>query len=383
MSKKSFTEQCLALCLTMAIVFPLCTFAQTQDTVSAPVFKQEELDQLLAPVALYTDPLLSQILMASTYTLEVVMAGKWVEQNKGLQGDSLAAALEEQTWDPSVKSLVNFPQVLDMMNQKLEWTQKLGDAFLAQQKDVLDTIQKLRAKAQESGNLKTTQEQVVKVEQEIIIIESASPQVVYVPVYDPVVVYGTWWYPQPPPYYYYPPGYAPGAVAFSFAVGVAIGSSWGYAWGGCNWHSGHVDIDVNRNININHNINRSRYEQQYNRTGNRGQSAWQHDTNHRKGVSYRDQGTAQKYNRASTADASKSREAYRGRTETGKQDVSRGNADQSKNHQNVAGNKAAQPHGSSFESIDRSSSSTRQSSDRGQASRSSMSQSKTRSGGRR
>ena len=160
--------------------------------------------------------------------------------------DALTAALEKQTWDPSVKSLVNFPQVLDMMNEKLDLTQRLGDACLAQQKDVLDAIQRLRAKAQAQGNLKTTKEQTVIVEQPpaqttiveqpaaqttVIKIEPANPQVVYVPTYNPTVVYGAWPYPTYPPYTYYPPGYAAATAAFSFTAGVALGAAWGYAWG--------------------------------------------------------------------------------------------------------------------------------------------------------
>jgi hypothetical protein len=385
MRKKGFMYQCLAVCLAMAIAVAPCAFAQ--DAQSAPVFKQEELDQMLAPIALYPDSLMSQILMASTYPLEVVTAARWVEQNKDLQGDALAKALEGQSWDPSVKSLVNFPQVLDMMNQKLDWTEKLGDAFLAQQKDVLDTVQKLRQKAQEAGNLKTTEQQVVKVEQKTIIIESASPSIVYVPVYDPVVIYGPWWYPYYPPYYYYPPGYVAGA-AFTFAAGVAVGAAWGYAWGHCDWHGGDIDIDINRNTNINNNIDRSKYAQQ-NNLGQGGKGSWQHDASHRKGVAYRDQGTAQKYNRASTTDATKSREAFRGRAETGRQDLSRGSADQFRGSQNLSESRGSQSRGSSFEGIDRGGSSARDSSNRGQASRSSMSRSSSgfsgggRSGGRR
>lgn len=162
-----------------------------QKAGQAAAFKQEELDQLLAPIALYPDSLVSQLLMASTYPLEVVQADRFAKQNKDLKGDALTKALEQQAWDPSVKSLVNFPQVLTMMSEKLDWTQKLGDAFLAQQKAVMDTVQSLRARAQASGNLKTTTEQKVIVEQKIIRIEPASPQVVYVPVYDPTVVYAS------------------------------------------------------------------------------------------------------------------------------------------------------------------------------------------------
>src|SRR5215475_14558643 len=196
------------LVVLVSLPWPLRLAAQgTTDTV----FQPEEIEQLVAPIALYPDSLVSQILMASTYPLEVVEAARWLRANKTLKGDALTTALEKQTWDPSVKSLVNFPQVLDMMNQKLDLTQRLGDAFLAQQKDVLDAIQRLRAKAQAQGNLKTTQEQTVIVEQPaaettVIKIEPTNPQVVYVPTYNPTVVYGAWPYPAYPPYSYYPPG---------------------------------------------------------------------------------------------------------------------------------------------------------------------------------
>ena len=197
-----------------SLVLPPCSYSQGSQP---PVFKAEELEQILAPVALYPDSLLTQILMASTYPLEIVNADRWTKQNKDKKGDALAKALEAQPWDPSVKSLVNFPQVLAMMSEKLDWTQKVGDAFLAQEKDVMGTIQKLRHKAQESGNLKTTKEQVVKVEQEVIIIEPASPQVVYVPTYNPTVVYGAWAVPGLSAISSYAyPGYCGGA-AFTFA----------------------------------------------------------------------------------------------------------------------------------------------------------------------
>ena len=196
-----------------------------QEPQAGAVFRPEELEQVLAPIALYPDPLVSQILMASTYPLEVAIADRWTKQNSSLKGDALTKALEAQDWDPSVKSLVNFPQVLTMMSEKLDWTQKMGDAFLQDQKKVLDTIQSLRAKAQASGNLQTTKEQTVIVEEKIIKIEPASPQVVYVPTYNPTVVYGAWPYPAYPPYSYYPPGYVATTAAFSFAAGVAMGAA--------------------------------------------------------------------------------------------------------------------------------------------------------------
>jgi hypothetical protein len=171
-----------------------------QRTEESKTFKQEELDQMLAPIALYPDDLLSQILMASTYPLEIVQAARWTNQNKDLKGDALTEALEKQDWDASVKSLVNFPDVLSKMNESLEWTQKLGDAFLAQQKQVMDTIQMLRKKAQEAGNLKDSPQQKVVVEKETIIIQPAQPETIYVPSYNPAVVYGAWWWPLFPPF---------------------------------------------------------------------------------------------------------------------------------------------------------------------------------------
>lgn len=274
-------------------------------------FSQEQLEQLLAPVALYPDDLLTQLLMASTYPLEVVKANNWVKQNKDLKGDDLAKALEKQEWDPSVKSMVNFPQVLQMMSDKLDWTQKLGDAFLAQQKDVLASIQALRKKAYDTGNLKSGKEQTVTVEKDkepqVIVIQQASPEVIYVPTYNPTVVYGTWAYPAyppPPPYPYY--GYGTGG----FLAGAAIGVAWGYAWGHSNWHGGDVNINTNRNANINTNIDRGKYaQQQTGRGGQGGSGKWQHDPGHRQGVSYRDNKTAKQYGQGSQRPTSSTRDA--------------------------------------------------------------------------
>ena len=327
MKSKRFSVRGLAWVMVLLLALPPGSFAQQSETAqpgsappaTAPV-KQEELDQVLAAIALYPDPLVSQILMASTYPLEIVLANRFMQQNKNLKGDALTKALEPEDWDPSVKSLVNFPQVLTMMSEKLEWTQKLGDAFLADQKRVLDTIQSLRAKAQAEGNLKTTKEQTVIVEEKIIKIEPTDPEVIYVPSYNPTVVYGAWPYPAYPPYYYYPPGYI-ASSALWFAAGVGLGAAWGWAWGGCNWGGGNVNIDIDRNFNSNRNIDRGKYANQL-PAGGRGN--WQHNAEHRKGVSYRDQGTAQKFNRASTNDAIKSREAFRGRAEQGRQELGGG-----------------------------------------------------------
>ena len=365
------------------ICTPIPTFSQ--DPNAAPVFKQEELEQILAPIALYPDSLVSQILMASTYPLEIVQAQRWADQNKNLSSDALVAALEKQQWDPSVKSLVNFPQVLSMMSDKLDWMEKLGDAFLTQQKDVMDTIQKLREKAYEQGSLKTTKEQVVTNEQQTIVIEPADPQVVYVPTYDSSVVYGDWPYSAYPPYDYYPPGYTY-ASPYAFGAGVAFGAAWGYAWGNCDWHGGDLDININQNENFNRNIDRGKYSQQYQNRGQfnaqSGRGKWEHNPAGRRGVPYRDPVTAQRYNRASTSDAVQSRQAYRGRTEQGL--GSRGTTPASAGYRQNTGQRnissAAQGtrtsgsynRSSAFQDIDRGSA-ARNYSSRGQASRQTMS----------
>jgi hypothetical protein len=310
MRKKIFIVHHLVVWgLTLLMALPPGILAQQAG--SAPVFKQEELDQILAPIALYPDSLVSQILIASTYPLEIVQADRFAKQNSSLKGDALTKALEAQSWDPSVKSLVNFPQVVTMMSEKLDWTQKLGDAFLADEKTVMATIQSLRAKAQAAGNLKTTKEQKVIVQEKIIIIEPASPQVVYVPTYNPTVVYGAWPYPAYPPYYYYPPGYVAATSAFAFASGVALGAAWGYAWGSTNWNGGNVKYNYNQNININNNINRNVYAQQLpaNAQGN-----WQHNPANRKGVPYNGQSVQQRYNQATPSQQVQARQAYRGHT---------------------------------------------------------------------
>jgi len=242
---KSFRFVLVWLLISMLALSP-AALAQDGKSASAKKFSQEELDQMLAPIALYPDALLAQILMASTYPLEVVMADRWVKQNKALTGDKLKEAADKQPWDPSVKALVIFPDLLSTMTEKLDWTEKLGAAFLAQQTDVMDTVQSLRRKAYEAGNLTSTKEQHVNIEKEVIRIEPADPRVVYVPVYDPWWVYGPWWWPYYPPYAFYPYPYAagvaiaPGFIGFSF--GFFIGSFWGH-WGYCDWHHHHVYVN--------------------------------------------------------------------------------------------------------------------------------------------
>ena len=283
--------------------------AQAAIAPASKTFSQQELDQLMAPIALYPDALLAQILMAATYPLEVVEAARWVKANPKVTGKALEDAMVKQSWDPAVKALTAVPQVLQQMNEKLDWTQKLGDAFLAQQNDVMNTVQALRAKADAAGNLKTTEQQVVKTQtqgsEKIYVVESPKPEVVYVPTYNPSVVYGTWWYPTPP-YYMYPPAYVypPG---LAFATGVFVGAA---IWGNCNWGWG-----GNNNVNVNVN----RYNS-FNRT-NVSNANWNHNVEHRGGVSYRDQNVANKYNRGSNSQASKAREDFRGRADSGRSEL--------------------------------------------------------------
>ncbi len=250
--------------------------AHAQDNASLDT---AQLEQLVAPVALYPDSLLAQVLMAATYPLEVVEAARWVKANPNLKGDDLDAALQKQSWDASVKSLAAFPQVLQMMNDKLDWTEQLGDAFLAQQKDVMAAVQSLRTKAQKEGSLTSGKEQTVKTESsgssQVIIIESAQPDTVYVPVYNPTVVYGVWAYPAYPPYYWYPPGYAVAGNVLSFGLGLATG----YAlWGDMDWHHGDIDININHYHNFTH----------IDPPDNWHGGKWSHNPDHRRGVPYHD-----------------------------------------------------------------------------------------------
>ena len=306
----SKTRWMVAWLFATLVIVPI---GRAQDAAQPAPFKKEEIEQLVAPIALYPDALVAQILMASTYPLEVVSAARWSKANPNVKDKALEDAMQKQTWDPSVKSLAAFPSVLAMLNDKLDMTQKLGDAFLGQQKEVMAAIQELRAKADKAGNLKSSKEQTVTTEQQgsttVIKIEPADPQVVYVPTYNPTVVYGPWPYPAYPPYYYYPPGYSAGSVFFAFTIGVVVGNA---MWGGCHWGGGNVYI----NHNTYNNFNKTDIK-----TGD-----WQHKPEHRKGAQYRDQASQQKYGGGQRPGVD-SREQFRGRAEEGRQDIARGDAD--------------------------------------------------------
>ncbi|HEY4284579.1 MAG TPA: DUF3300 domain-containing protein [Chthoniobacterales bacterium] len=259
--------------------------APTAET-EAPKIPNDQLDSLVAPIALYPDPLLAQILAASTYPLEVIQLEQWMKRNPSLKDKALADAVAKQPWDPSVQSMAVFPDVVTRLGENVAWTTDLGNAFLAQQKDVMDAVQRMRAKAKSKGTLKTTEQQKVETQpveggQEVIVIEPANPQYVYVPSYDPAIVYGPPVYPYPPYYY---PGYVPG-MGLAFGTGLVLGAAWANNWGNCNW--GHGDVTINNNNNFNrNNVNNI----------NRGQGGnWQHNTQHRGGAPYGDRGTANKY----------------------------------------------------------------------------------------
>jgi hypothetical protein len=276
---KSFLKSLLAGLLAVTLTGPVAV-AQER-----PAFSEEELDQMLAPIALYPDSLLSQILMASTYPLEVVQAARWSRANSQLKGDDAVKAVEGMDWDPSVKSLVAFPQILHRMDERLDWTQRLGEAFLAQEPHVLDAIQGLRQRAAAAGNLNSNEQMRVTRQDEAILIEPARPETVYVPYYNPAVVYGPWAWTGYPPVYWGPfPGYY-AAPAFSpaFFWGPAIVVSTGFFFGHCNWHHRHVTV-VHKHVQV----VQSRFGKPHTVVTSVGKpAAWKHDPAHRKGVPYR------------------------------------------------------------------------------------------------
>ena len=303
-------------------LLPLGALAQTPAAApSQALLKPAELDQLVAPIALYPDPLLSEVLIASTYPLEVVQADRWAKSNSSLKGEALTAALAKQGWDDSVKALAQVPNVLTMMADQLDWTQKLGDAMLAQQPELMDAIQRLRGRAQANGKLQSTKELTVTVKSaapaqggggqaqegqapaQYIVIEPTSPTEMYVPYYDPAVVYGAWPYPDYSPYYFPPPPgyYAGGAIAAGIAFGsaVAIGHA---IWGNCDWGRRNINV-ANRNVNIN-NLDRSNINN-FNK--------WEHNADHRHGVKYNNADVRQKFAKNDIQAGKGARQDFRGK----------------------------------------------------------------------
>jgi Protein of unknown function (DUF3300) len=226
--------------------------ARNDQIVAAAPLPQDQLDALLAPIALYPDQLLAQVLMASTYPLDVANAARFVRENPSLTGAALDGALQDQNWDPSVLSLAAYPQMLLMMNDMPDWTQQLGEAFLANQQQVMDTVQMLRSRAQTAGNLQSSPQQTVIDQGGIIDIEPAQPQYVYVPVYDPRVIYGSWSDAYVPPYWYPPAIYGYPDLAAGFAAGIFFGTAcridynhWG--WARPNWRGHDIAVNVSHN----------------------------------------------------------------------------------------------------------------------------------------
>jgi hypothetical protein len=311
--------------------------SSSSETASSKI-PPDQLDALVAPIALYPDPLLAQTLAASTYPLEIIQLQQWLQKNPGLKDKALADAVAKQAWDPSIQAMAALPDVVNRLANDIQWTTDLGNAFLAQQNDVMDAVQRMRKKAQDNGNLKPSEQQKVETKvvesKQVIVIEQANPQVVYIPSYDPVVVYGPPVYPYPP-IYYPPPGYYAAGLAISFGVGVMMGAFWSGGWGwGCGWGGNDIDINVDNNFNRNNNINRGDRPSNLpagngdrggagNRggTGNRASTQpaggrdgnaggkWQHNPQHRGGAPYKDRTTADRFGGTTRGDSLSNRQS--------------------------------------------------------------------------
>src|SRR5690242_6654141 len=296
---------CRSVYLVLAFVVAMAAGAAAQQPAASPspsaspqaqTLKPEQLEALVAPIALYPDALLANMLAAATHPLEVVEADRFVKDKKDLKGDALAAEVAKKGWDDSVKALTATASVLDMMSDKLDWTKSLGDAMLAQQADLMDAIQRLREKARANNKLSSTKQQKVTVKQQegkqAIVIEPTDPGQMYVPYYEPATVYGAWPYAEYPPYYFgYPSYIGAGVVAAGIAFGTAwaIGR-WGNYWGGgCNWG--------NRNVYVNH------------RTTN----VWNHNPAHRQGVRYNNVNVQQRFGNNNVRAGASNRMDFRGK----------------------------------------------------------------------
>jgi uncharacterized membrane protein YgcG len=314
----------------------------SSEEAAAPTIPNDQLDALVAPVALYPDPLLSQVLVASTYPLEIIQLQQWMLQHKDLKGDALTAAVQKENWDPSIQAMSALPDAVKQLAENIKWTTDLGNAFLAQQADVMDAVQRMRMKAKDAGNLKSTEQQKVEVQtvesKTVVVIQQADPQVVYVPSYNPVVVYGPPVYPYPP--IVYPPASYYAGAAIAFGVGIAIGAAYRGGWGyGCGWGHNNVNINFNNNYvshynrtninggnrnNINggnrNNINGGNRNNinggNRNNVGNRpsqlpagGNNNWQHNPRHRGGAPYSNRKTATQYGGTSRGDSMSTRQA--------------------------------------------------------------------------
>ena len=293
-----FPTRSRLLCIAAAFLVA-CLLAAAPARAAEPApFTAAELDQKLASIALFPDALLSQVLMASTYPSDVAQAVDWAYAHRQLEGDAAVQAVQDKPWDPSVQSLVAFPQVLAMLGENPQWVRDLGDAFLEQPADVMDSVQFLRAKAKEAGNLASNEQQVITIEPappppqvvvvtapppptQIIVIAPANPRVVFVPIFNPLWAFGPWWHPAFPPFFFPPPprwgwGWSSAARAgFWWGAGIGVSNA---LWGGVDWRRRDVNINVNRwnTINVNHRIDSRDRD-----------VSWRHNANNRHGVPYR------------------------------------------------------------------------------------------------
>ena len=316
------------------VSYPLYGQATTVPAQAAEKIPPDQLDSLVAPIALYPDPLLAQTLAASTYPLEIIQLQQWLAKNPGLKGKALADAVEKEPWDPSIQALAALPEVVKRLADDIQWTTDLGNAFLAQESDVMEAVQRMRKKAEDAGHLKSTEQQKVETKvienKSVVVIEPANPEVIYVPSYDPMVVWGAPLYPYPP-IYYPPPGYYAAGLAISFGVGMMMGAFWSGGWGwGCGWGNNNININNNNNFVRNGNIgggNRNnigggnRPSQLPNRGGGiggdrgnlggggRGDASWKHNPQHRGGAPYRDRATADRFGGTARGDSLANRQA--------------------------------------------------------------------------
>lgn len=275
--------------------------APSPDQARAQALPPQQLDDLVAPIALYPDPLLGQVLVACTYPVELVEAQQCLQANSSLHGQQLTDAARQQNWDASVQALVAMPDVLAKLTQDIRWTTDLGNAFLAQQADVMSAVQRMRARAKANGKLQSTPQETVTTEnqggQSAIEIQPADPQAIYVPTYDPNYVWG------PPDSGYYPPLFYPG-YGYGFDPGIDIGfcfGGWG-GWGFGGWGWGWGPNWFGRNVFVNNGFfNRYGYNRGFGSGGGLGRSAWAHDPGHRLGVAYPNRQLSGRFGAASQA----------------------------------------------------------------------------------
>jgi hypothetical protein len=321
-SLSSWATSFQKLVLGLMMVLPLLAVSPASRAAeqASVEFSQAELDQMLAPIALYPDALLSQVLIASTYPLEVIQADRWVRSNKDLKAEEALKFAENKDWDPSVKALVAFPDILKRMSEDVDWTQRLGDAFLSNEGDVMDAVQRLRKRAYATGNLEKAQHITVERDNNNIIIEPAEERIVYVPVYDTRVVYGNWWWPEYPPVYWrYPSSYTY-VSGFYWGSSIYLGPT--YFYSSCHWRDRRVVV-IDRH---NHYDSNTRFYTGRSIVGYEGSRHWNHDPAHRGGVAY--------YNNRLQANYRSTRPSYEYDRQYRDQhrDAARGDRDDNRNH---------------------------------------------------